>query len=90
MADESTELKITSTKEKELIVTKECWNNMRMCGKKGFDTSKISLRLLRIRVYDSLSGKLKFKRPMWLIVSGKRQDELSLSDVYHIYRQRLY
>lgn len=88
IADESTKLKITSTKGKELTATIECWNNMRMRGKKGFDTSKIPLRLLRIRVYDSLSGELMFKRPMWLIVSGKRQDELSLADAYHIYRQR--
>ncbi|MBX3708735.1 MAG: hypothetical protein KIT56_05790 [Gammaproteobacteria bacterium] len=66
MADESTELKITSKKGKELTVTIECWNNMRMRGKKGSDTSKTSLRLLRIRVYDT-AGKLLFKRPMWLI-----------------------
>lgn len=88
IADESTELKITSTKGKEFTVTIECWNNMLMRGKKGFDTSKMPLRLLKIRVYDSLSGELMFKRPMWLIVSGKRQSELSLTNVYHIYRQR--
>lgn len=86
-ADESTELKIISTKGKELTVKIECWNNMRMRGKKRFDTSKTPLRLLRIRVYDS-SGELLFKRPMWLIVSGNKQHELSLTDVYHIYRQR--
>ena len=58
-----------------------------MRGKKGCDTSKTPLRLLRIRVYDA-TGELLFKRPMWLIVSGKRQNELSLIDVYHIYRHR--
>jgi DDE superfamily endonuclease len=87
IADESTELKITSTKGKEFIVTIECWNNMRMRGKKGCDTSKTPLRLLRIRVHDA-TGELLFKRPMWLIVSGKRQNELSLIDVYHIYHHR--
>ena len=86
-ADESTDLKIISPKGKELTITIECWNNMRMRGKKGSDTSKTPLRLLRIRIYDS-SGELLFKRPMWLIVSGKKQNELPLTDVYHIYRQR--
>lgn len=86
-ADESTDLKIISKKGKELTITIERWNNMRMRGKKGSDTSKTPLRLLRIRIYDS-SGELLFKRPMWLIVSGKKQNELSLTDVYHIYRQR--
>jgi hypothetical protein len=87
IADESTELKITNSKGKELTVTIECWNNMRMRGKKGSDTSSLSLRLLRIRVYDA-AGELLFKRPMWLIVSGKRQSELSLTDIYYIYRNR--
>jgi hypothetical protein len=86
-ADESTELKIISAKEKEFTVTIECWNNMRMRGKSGSDTSKTSLRLLRVRVYNTI-GELLFKRPMWLIVSGKKQSELSLTDIYHIYRQR--
>lgn len=87
MPDESTKLKITSKKGKELTVAIGCWNNMRMRGKKGSDTSKMPLRLLRIRVYDG-AGELLFKRPMWLIVSGKKQDELSLADVYYIYRHR--
>jgi hypothetical protein len=86
--DESCELKTVSKKGKDLTVTIECWNNMRMRGKKESNTSKIPLRLMRIRIYDSSSGKLMFKRPMWLIVTGDRQNELSLTDVYNIYRQR--
>ena len=36
----------------------------------------------------SSSGKLLYARPMWLIVSGKRRNELSLEDIYKIYCQR--
>lgn len=86
-SDESTSLKIVSKKGKELIVTIECWNNMLMRGSRKSDTSKIPFRLLRVRVCNS-SGELLFKRPIWLIVSGKERNQLSLLDIYNSYRQR--
>jgi len=58
-----------------------------MRGKQKFNMAKYPLNLLRIRIYKS-SGDLLFKRPMWLIVSGKEREQLSLPEIYTIYRQR--
>ena len=46
-----------------------------------------AFHLLRVQVFKA-SGKLLFKRPLWLTVAGKRRMELSLCDIYSSYRQR--
>jgi len=86
--DGSTSFKTLSKKGKELRIVMEVWNDLLMRGKRISDTSQIPFRLIRIRVYNALSGELLYARPMWLIVSGKRRDELTLEDIYKIYRQR--
>jgi DDE superfamily endonuclease len=85
--DELIELSIVSQNGKENVVKIECWNQMMMRGKQGADMTHCHFRLIRIKVF-SKSGELLFKRPMWLIVSGIRQEELSLIDIYDSYRQR--
>lgn len=85
--DECIEFKTFSKKGKEQIVRIECWNNMLMRGSRNADMAHCPFRLLKIQVYKP-TGELFFKRPMWIIVSGKKRDQLSLLDVYNIYRQR--
>jgi hypothetical protein len=58
-----------------------------MRGKKNLDMSKHPFRLLKITVLKS-SGVPLFQRPMWLIVSGEKRNDLSLIEIYNIYRQR--
>lgn len=86
--DGSTSFKIISKKGKELLIVIEAWNDILMRGKKVSNTSQIPFRLIRVRVFNASSGKLLYARPMWLIVSGKRRNELSLEDIYKIYCQR--
>jgi hypothetical protein len=86
--DGSTSFKIISKKGKELLIVIEVWNDILMRGKRASNTSQIPFRLIRVRVFNASSGELLYARPMWLIVSGKRRDELSLEDIYKIYCQR--
>lgn len=81
------EFNFISKKRKSKTVRIECWNNIFMRGNKNFDMSKCPFRLVKIAVFKS-SGKLLFRRPMWLIVSGEKHNELSLIEIYNIYRQR--
>lgn len=86
-ADESFVLKWITQKGKEQTVNIECWNNKFMRGHRESDTSKIPVRLVKVTVSDA-SRKQLFKRPMWLVIVGVRQHELSLADIYHSYCQR--
>lgn len=86
--DGSATFRMLSKKGKELLIVIEAWNDILMRGKRTSDTSQIPFRLIRARVFCALSGELLYARPMWLIVSGKRRDELSLEDIYKAYRQR--
>jgi len=58
-----------------------------MRGKRSIPMHEKPFTLIRITVNDS-SGKAVFKRPLWLIVIGERNREISLPDVYQAYRQR--
>jgi hypothetical protein len=85
--DECFAFDITSKKGKPQQIQIECWNKMIMRGNRKAKVSDCYFRLLRVRIYKS-SEELLFKRPMWLIVSGKRRDELSLLEIFNVYRQR--
>jgi len=86
--DGSASFKMVSKKGKELLIVIEVWNDILMRGKRTANTSQIPFRMVRIRVFSALSGELLYARPMWLIVSGRRRNELSLEDIYKIYCQR--
>ena len=85
--DEVFEFSTFNKKGKLQIVKIECWNNIFMRGHRQSDMSDCPFRLLRIQVFKS-SGDLLFQRPMWLIVSGEKRDQLSLVEIHKIYRQR--
>ena len=86
-ADEKISFERTSNKGKKQTVRIECWNNILMRGSKGSNSSKKPFNIFRVRIYNQ-SGKLLYKRPMWLMSAGVRRGELSPRDVYDIYRQR--
>lgn len=85
--DASETIPITFRSGRDCLVTINAWYNMLMRGKRNIPMHEKPFTLIRITVNDS-SGKAVFKRPLWLIVIGERNREISLPDVYQAYRQR--
>ena len=79
-------LQLQSTKKEIFNLEIKSWNNLIMKGDKEQKMWQKPFRLLRITLRDK-NGNLKFK-PMWLIVMGKRKDELNLFDCYQAYLRR--
>jgi hypothetical protein len=78
---------LTFRNGRDCLATIEAWYNMLMRGKHGSSMHEHPFTLMRITVKDT-NGKAVFKRSLWLIVIGKRNREISLSDAYQAYRQR--
>ena len=74
-------------KGKELTFHIQCWDDILMRGKNGIDMHDRPFRLLRVICVDN-KGNVVFKRPMWLLVFGKRRNELSLVEIVDAYQQR--
>ncbi len=60
---------------------------MLMRGKRDQPMHQHPFTLVRIRLLNA-QGQPAFQRPLWLEVVGKRGQELSLLQVYQVYRQR--
>jgi hypothetical protein len=71
----------------EKTVKVSCWENMLMRGDRKHDMSQHPVRLLKIELLNR-DGKPLYKKPLWLVVSGKRRTELALQEIFLIYRQR--
>lgn len=65
----------------------KAWYNLLMSGKRDIPMHKYPFTLILIRLKDT-NGKEVFKRPLWLIIIGKRRQEITLFDAYEAYRQR--
>ncbi len=85
--DEQFKFETKSKKGNPQIIEIECWNSLIMRGSQQEKGSDCVFRLMRVRVYKK-DGTFLFKRPLWLIVSGKKRMKLSLLDVFTVYRQR--
>ena len=85
--DEEIETSYTSRRGRSYTVKIECWHDMLMRGKREYPMHNCPFTLVRIRRYDA-QGNLAFKRSLWLIVSGARRRELSLIEIWNVYRQR--
>ena len=72
---------------KPVTIKLEVWNNLLMRGKKGVSMHQNPFTLIRSRMINE-DGTPIFKRPLWLIVIGKRKDEISPIDAWLCYRQR--
>ncbi len=86
-ADEEIWTTHTSRRGKKYKVHLERWNEMSMRGKHDVPMHKHPFTLVRVRFFDE-KGNLAFKRPMWLLVVGKRREEPTLLEIYKTYRQR--
>lgn len=86
--DEEDETVWITHRGKEHTIQIKAWQNIRMRGTKKYLMHKYPFTLVRIEVRNE-KGKLVFKRPMWLIVMGKRRGEISLVETWQAYGQRV-
>ena len=78
----------SQTKKGKVIKIKiEGWDNLIMRGSNKMLMSDVPFRLLRVQIFRE-DGSLKYNRPLWIIASGKRRNELSLEEIYKTYLQR--
>ena len=85
--DETKQMVYTSKRERTYTVEIKAWNDLIMKGSHGHRMWDKPFRLVRVQLFDE-NGRLAFKRPMWLIVVGKRRHELSLDEVWDSYQRR--
>jgi hypothetical protein len=85
--DQTAQLKTTTKKGKTLTFHIRGWDNMLMKGKDGIDMHNHPFRLVCVTCVDD-RGNPVYKRPMWLLVFGKRRNNLSLVDIVEAYLQR--
>jgi hypothetical protein len=72
---------------RQVIVQIKGWNDLLMSGKKNLPMHNYPFKIVKIYVID-LEGQPIFKRPLWLMVIGKRRHEIDLMTIYTSYRQR--
>ncbi len=58
-----------------------------MPQKNGIPIHKYPFRIIRVTITDENNNQV-YKRPMWLMVSGKRKQELSLVQIWQSYKRR--
>lgn len=85
--DSMAQFQISSTKGSLYAVTVDSWHNMLVRGNTDFKASEHPFTLVRVTLTDE-TEKTVFKRPLWLMVSGKRQRELTERMIFDSYRQR--
>jgi len=64
------------------------WNELLLRTKDGLNMKDKPFDLLAIKVTDPKTGKLVFKRQMYVAIFGKQKDQLQTKESYHIYRHR--
>lgn len=87
LPDHAEELPLCTRQGRRLQVKLQRWNDLLMRGKRDAPMYERPLDLIRCTVTDE-HGKAVFRRPMWLVVVGKRRREITLVEVYEAYRQR--
>ena len=85
-------VKITTTNHlgKPYRLEMTAWYDIRMKGKSQPQTVPMQdypFTLVEINLYDAQNQPV-YAKPLWLIVMGKRRQELSLQQIYEAYRQR--
>jgi hypothetical protein len=65
----------------------KAWDNLLMRGKRDYPMHDQPLTLIRIDAFKP-NGKSYYRRPLFLIVGGKRRAEISIVDIWLAYAQR--
>jgi hypothetical protein len=82
-AAQTIEFKTTNQQGKVQVIKIQSWVDLSMRGNYEGEP----FRLVRIRVFKE-NGERLFKRALWLLIAGKRRNELSLQEIFESYRQR--
>ena len=85
--DETVSVTFTTGRGRVCNVSITAWRDLLMRGKKNIPMHKHPFTVLRITAEDE-DGNPVFWKPMWLIIYGKRRDEIMIKDAYEAYRQR--
>jgi hypothetical protein len=86
-ADEEMQFDKVTLSGKQWTVHLSKWLNLLTRGNKNEHTEKYPFDVVRVQVLDK-TGKLVFKKPLWLMVTGKRRNELTSLQIYESYSQR--
>lgn len=84
---QTAQLTIITKKEKKQTLTIQCWDGMLMKDKDGMVMHVHPFRLVRVTGVDD-KGNPVYKRPLWLLVFGKRRGELALNEIVKAFMQR--
>ena len=85
--DNTIAIPYTTRKGKQFTANIESWDNMLMRDKNGLPMHKYPFTVVKITVIDELGNQV-YKRPMWLMVTGKQRGRLSLTQIWQSYIQR--
>lgn len=77
----------STRKGKQYTAHIQGWHDMLMHQKNGIPMNEYPFRVIRIRIMDENNNPV-YKRPMWLMVSGKRREELDLIQIWQSYKRR--
>ena len=86
-SDEETQFEMTTFSGKQWIIHMSRWTNILTRGDRIQRMEKYPFDVVRVQVYDKTGARI-FKKPLWLMVSGRRRSELKLKQVYESYAQR--
>ena len=85
--DNAVSVSYATRKDKQFTAKIEGWDNMLMRQKDGIPLNEYPFTTVRITITDEKNNSV-YNRPMWLMVSGKRRDELILQQIWESYSQR--
>ena len=89
--DETATTAFTSRRDKRYEVQIQAWHNMLMRGERKpvkLPMHQHPFTLVHIVLIDPETQQPAFKRPLWLIVMGKRRNEVSALQAYQAYGKR--
>ncbi|MEM9078967.1 MAG: transposase [Bacteroidota bacterium] len=64
------------------------WNELLIRSKNGNNMKDKPFDLIAVQLKDARTGKVIFKRPMFIAINGKRKDEIQSKEGYQTYRKR--
>ena len=64
------------------------WKDLLIRSKNGNNMKDKPFDLIAVQVKDAQTGKIIFKRPMFIAINGKRKDEIHTKEGYQTYRKR--
>lgn len=85
--DDQFETTYTSKRGRVYTLKMQGWHNMLMTGKRAYPMRDKPFTLMRVVWYDEHDQPIH-KKPLWLLIFGKRRPELSLEQANAAYRQR--